>query len=157
MNVPNWLFWGLVATLAQAVVDTTSVGLRLTRMSLPLMLGTLWTANRSKGKIIGFFSHLITGLIFTLFYVAAFHFLQQQSWWLGGLIGLAQAIFVLTVGMQFLPAFHPRMASEHDGPTAMRQLEPPGFLALNYGRGTPVSIAVSHVIFGIVIGAFCHA
>jgi hypothetical protein len=157
MNLPSWLFWGLIATFAQTVVDATSVGLRLTRMSLPLMLGTLWTANRSRGKLIGLASHLIAGLIFTLIYIDAFHFLHQQTWWLGGFIGLAQALFVLTVGMQFLPAFHPRMANEHDGPTAMRQLEPPGFLALNYGRGTPISIVVSHVVFGIVIGAFCHA
>jgi hypothetical protein len=30
-----------------------------------------------------------------------------------------------------LPAMHPRMASEQDGPTPTKQLEPPGFMALN--------------------------
>lgn len=140
MNLSTWFFWGLVATAAQMISDAIFIGLRLTRMSLPLMLGTLWTAHRSKGRIIGFFSHLLSGLVFSALYVVAFHFLHQKTWWLGGLIGLAQAGFLLTVGMQLLPAFHPRMASEHDGPTAMRQLEPPGFLALNYGRGTPICI-----------------
>ena len=46
-----------------------------------------------------------------------------------------------------------------DGPSIgedllTRQLEPPGFLALNYGARTPVSVVVAHLVFGIVLGAF---
>jgi hypothetical protein len=44
------------------------------------------------------------------------------------------------------------MASERHGPTAHRQLEPPGFMALNYGYQTPVSIFVSHAVFGAILG-----
>jgi len=33
-----------------------------------------------------------------------------------------------------LPGLHLRMASEQRGPEPTRQLEPPGFLALNYAR-----------------------
>jgi len=36
----------------------------------------------------------------------------------------------------------------------MRQLEPPGFLALNYGYETPVSVLIAHVAYGIVLGLF---
>jgi hypothetical protein len=69
-------------------------------------------------------------------------------------IGLVHAAFVLTAGMRVLPGLHPRMASEQHGPTVTRQLEPPGFLALNYGYQTPVSVVVAHVIFGAILGAF---
>jgi hypothetical protein len=46
------------------------------------------------------------------------------------------------------------MASEQHGPTAARQLEPPGFLALHYGVGTPIAVAIEHVIFGVILGSF---
>jgi hypothetical protein len=36
----------------------------------------------------------------------------------------------------------------------MRQLEPPGFLALNYGYQTPASVLVAHVAYGSILGAF---
>jgi hypothetical protein len=67
---------------------------------------------------------------------------------------LAQALFVLAAAMPVLPALHPRMASETRGPTVVRQLEPPGFLALHYGTRTPVSVVIAHVVFGIVLGVF---
>ena len=46
------------------------------------------------------------------------------------------------------------MASEQQGPTAVPQLEPPGFLSLNYGYQTPVSVVVAHLAFGAILGAF---
>lgn len=156
MMALHWLFWGVLATFAQMMFEAATVGLRLTRMSLPFMLGTMWTANRSHAKLIGFANHVVNGLLFTLVYVAAFNLWGAHGWWRGGLLGLGQAAFVLLVGMEILPEIHPRMASERAGPTAKRQLEPPGFLALNYGPNTPISIVISHVIFGVVIGAFCH-
>ncbi len=46
------------------------------------------------------------------------------------------------------------MAGEQQGPSITRQLEPPGFLALNYGVQTPLSILVAHLLFGSILGAF---
>jgi hypothetical protein len=46
------------------------------------------------------------------------------------------------------------MASEQQGPTVVRQLEPPGILALNYGYQTPLAVLLAHVAFGMVLGAF---
>jgi len=46
------------------------------------------------------------------------------------------------------------MASEQHGPEAQNKLEPPGFLALHYGVQTPLAIAISHAIFGAILGAF---
>jgi hypothetical protein len=98
--------------------------------------------------------HLVNGWLFALVYTAAFESWRRSTWWLGGLIGLVHALFVLTAAMPLLPSMHPRMASEQHGPTPTRQLEPPGFLALNYGRRTPVSVVVAHVLYGTILGAF---
>jgi hypothetical protein len=49
---------------------------------------------------------------------------------------------------------HPRMANEQYGPTVVRQLEPPGFLALHYGIRTPISVVIAHVVFGAILGGF---
>ena len=56
--------------------------------------------------------------------------------------------------MRIMPGLHPRMASEQQGPTVVRQLEPPGFLALNYGRRTAASVIFAHLLFGIILGSF---
>jgi hypothetical protein len=53
-----------------------------------------------------------------------------------------------------MPSLHPRMASEQKGPTVTRQLEPPGFLALNYGYQTPASVLLAHLIYGAILGMF---
>ncbi|MFL6279458.1 MAG: hypothetical protein ACJ731_05060 [Vicinamibacterales bacterium] len=154
MNWASWLLWGFVGTIVLTTLMAGSQGMRLTRMNLPYMLGTIFTANRDRAKVIGFGVHVVMGWLFSLLYVAAFHAWDRATWWLGAAIGLVHAAFVLTVGMRLLPGMHPRMASEQQGPTVMRQLEPPGFLALNYGYQTPISVVVAHLAFGAILGAF---
>ena len=154
MNVGSWLLWGTVGTIVLTAIMAGSQGARLTRMSLPFMLGTMLTPSRDRATPVGMVFHLLNGLAFSALYVAAFHAWGIATWWAGAGIGLVHATFVLTAGMQLLPSLHPRMASEHQGPTLMRQLEPPGFLALHYGVQTPLSVLVAHLAFGGVLGAF---
>jgi uncharacterized membrane protein YagU involved in acid resistance len=154
MNVGHWLLWGFVATVVLTSLMSASQGLGFTRMNLPYMLGTMFTPSRDRAKLVGFFLHLVNGWFFSLIYVAAFQLWGGATWWCGALTGLVHASFVLTAGMWLLPGLHPRMASEQQGPTLMRQLEPPGFLALNYGYETPISVIVAHVAFGIILGGF---
>lgn len=154
MSVGLWLLWGFVGTLLLTTLMAASQGLRLTRMNIPYMLGTIFTPNRDRAKLAGFFVHLVNGWLFSLLYVAAFHALGYGNGWLGAAIGGMHAAFVLTVGMLLLPGLHPRMASDHRGPTVTRQLEPPGFLALNYGMRTPVSVVLAHLVYGAILGAF---
>jgi hypothetical protein len=78
----------------------------------------------------------------------------MAAWWLGALFGLVHGSFVLTVAMPMLPGMHSRMAGETRGPTPTRQLQPPGFLALNYGAQTPLLSLVAHVAYGAIIGGF---
>jgi uncharacterized membrane protein YagU involved in acid resistance len=154
MNWGSWALWGFVATIVLTTLMAGSQGLGFTRMNLPYMLGSMFTPNRDRAKLIGFFLHLINGWLFSLIYVAAFHLWDTATWWRGALIGLIHAAFVLTAGMRLMPGLHPRMASEQQGPTLMRQLEPPGVFALNYGFQTPISVVIAHVIFGVILGTF---
>ena len=154
MNSGSWALWGFVATIVLTSLMAGSQGLGFTRMNLPYMVGSMFTPSRDRAKLIGFFLHLINGWLFLLVYVAAFHLWGEAKWWRGALTGLVHAVFVLTAGMHLLPSIHPRMASEQQGPTLMRQLEPPGFLALNYGLQTPISVVIAHIIFGVVLGSF---
>ena len=154
MNVASWLLWGFVATVVLTAILAGSQGLGMTRMNAPYMLGTLFTPNRDRAKVIGVLIHFVNGWIFSLLYVAAFHAWGIAAWWLGAIIGVVHAAFVLTAGLPLLPAFHPRMANEQYGPTVVRQLEPPGFLALHYGSRTPISIIAAHIVYGAILGAF---
>ena len=49
-------------------------------------------------------------------------------------------------------ALQDRTPSTSAGSVAL--LEPPGFLMLNYGLGTPLVSVVAHVTYGTVVGGF---
>jgi hypothetical protein len=156
MNWSSWFLWGLVATLLMTTMEAAADAMHLTRINFSFMIGTIFTPDRDRAKIYGFLAHVLNGWIFSLLYVAAFESLEKATWWLGAMIGVVHALFVLLIVMSMMPAIHPRMASEKSGPTATRQLEPPGWLGLNYGIRTPLSTLLSHVVFGAVLGAFYH-
>lgn len=154
MNWGSWLVWGFAATVVLTSIMAAGQGMRLTRMNLPYMLGTMVTPNRDRAKLAGVVVHLFNGWVFALVYAAAFEQWGRATWWLGAAIGLVHVAFVLTAGMKLLPGLHPRMASETHGPSVTRQLEPPGFLGLNYGVRTPIAAVLAHLVFGGVLGAF---
>jgi uncharacterized membrane protein YagU involved in acid resistance len=154
MNLVSWLVWGFGATIVLTTVLAASQGLGITRMNVPYLLGTMVTPDRDRAKVLGVAMHVANGWLFSAVYVAAFHVWGGPVWWKGALIGAVHAAFVLAVLMPALPGMHPRMASETSGPTVVRGLEPPGFLALHYGVRTPVSVVIAHVIFGAILGAF---
>jgi|SRR5581483_2426446 uncharacterized membrane protein YagU involved in acid resistance len=156
MNWESWILSGFIATLSLSTLLVTSQGLRLTRMNVPYLLGTIITPERERARLYGFFGHLINGWIFSLLYVYIFEARHMVNWWFGLLLGLAHAMVLLTVGMTLLPSIHPRMATERKGPSARRQLEPPGFMALNYGYQTPISVFIAHAAFGAILGSLYH-
>jgi hypothetical protein len=153
MNWESWVLSGFIATLALSTLLVGSQGLGLTRMNVPYLLGTIITPEREKARLYGFLGHFVNGWFFSLFYVYIFQTRHMANWWFGLLIGLAHGLFILTVVMTLLPSLHPRMATEQKGPTARRQLEPPGFMALNYGYQTPLSVFVAHAAFGAILGS----
>jgi hypothetical protein len=154
MNISHFLLWGLLATGLLTTLLRLSQVAHLTRMDVPFLLGTMVTADRDRAKVVGFIIHFINGWLFALLYVAFFHAFGFAAWWLGAVMGLAHALFVLVVVLPLLPGLHPRMASDSQGPDPTRLLEPPGFLALNYGYQTPLATVLAHLAYGIILGAF---
>jgi uncharacterized membrane protein YagU involved in acid resistance len=154
MSVQAWVLWGFVATVVLTSIMSGSQAAGITRMNIPFILGTLFTPNRDRAKIIGFLLHFVNGWILSLVYVAAFHAWGSATWWRGAAIGVVHAAFVLLAATPLIPSFHPRMATEQHGPEPPRLLEPPGFLALHYGLRTPLSVLIAHIVYGAILGAF---
>ena len=154
INVGGAVLWGLAATtLLTSLMRGLQAG-GVTRMDLPLMLGTMVSPDRDRAKLIGFIMQFVGGFGFAFIYAAIFQSLRRTSAPLGALLGMVHGAFVLTAALPILPGIHPRMASEFSGPEPTASLEPPGFMASNYGRGTPVVTMVAHVLFGAILGAF---
>ena len=149
----QWIFWGFVASIALVLTESIAQGLGLTRLNLPLILGAGITPDRDRARAVGILLHIVMGWLFSSFYVIAMSFLGGPTWYRGAIIGLAHALFICVIGWQILPGIHPRMASETHGPSATPMLEPPGFMGLNYGVSTPLTVFVTHAIFGAILGA----
>ena len=154
MNVPSILLWGLAATIVLTTMVIGGQSLGLTRIDMPFILGTMFTPNRDRAKVIGYFVHVINGWLFAVVYALFFENLHAATWWFGALIGLVQGIVVIVAVLPLLPGVHPRMVSDFRGPEPTRLLEPPGFLATNYGRITPIVTLVAHTIYGTILGTF---
>src|SRR6185312_4879216 len=111
-------------------------------MDLPLLLGTIFAADTDRARAIGFVIHLANGQVFALVYAAAFAARGHAGLAFGASLGAVHALVSRTVLVPALPAVHPRMASTRAGPATGAVLEPPGVLALHYGRQTTlVSLA----------------
>jgi hypothetical protein len=146
---------GFAGTLALTTVLRTASELHLTRMDLPFLLGTAITADRTRAKALGYAAHFVMGLVFALGYYAIFLALDRHDWWLGAVFGLAHGLFTGTVLINvLLPLVHPRMGSTMSDSTTSALLEPPGFMARNYGLRTPVVSLGAHTLYGTIIAVF---
>jgi hypothetical protein len=149
----GWAVFGLLATAALTVVLMSAQLSGLTRMDLPLMLGTLFATDPDRARVYGFFIHLLNGQVFALFYAATFALLGRASVALGAELGLLHAAVALTILVPLLPGVHPRMASSRAGPSpAGPRLEAPGLLGRNYGRETVIVTVMAHVAYGAMLG-----
>lgn len=152
----SMLLWGFVATVALTGTLMAAQMLGYSRMSLPFMIGTVMTPDRGRAKVYGFLAHFANGMLIAVVYAFIFESWGTANWWAGALMGLFHAGFVLATVMPLLPNVHPRMAEEWSGPETGRTLQPPGFLALNYGWRTPLFTVAAHVVYGAILGAFYH-
>lgn len=153
VDVMATLLWGGIATVVMTAILQTAMYMGWTRMSLPHILGSIVTSNRRLIPFAGAAIHLINGYIFAFGYTIAFETIDAASWWIGLLLGAAHSTIILFL-MPTIAGIHPRMASEHDGPGARPALQPPGFFGLNYGERTPLFGLFSHLVYGVIMGAF---
>lgn len=155
MSIWAVLAGGFAGTLVLTTVLRASTELHLTRMDLPFLLGTAVTADRTRAKAIGYAAHFVLGIVFALGYFALFTALGRHDWWLGALFGAAHGVFAGTVLVNvLLPLVHPRMGTPLSDATTVALLEPPGFLARNYGPRTATVGLVAHVLYGTIVAVF---
>lgn len=152
MDWAGWALFGLLATTVLTALMIAAQLAGLSRLDLPLILGTVATADPDRARVAGFFIHLVLGQGFALGYAAVFVLLGRVTWWLGGLLGLLHAAVALTVLIPLVVGVHPRMASNRAGPETTAVLEPPGLIGLNYGAQTPLVTIAAHLVYGIALG-----
>ena len=154
------ILWGSLAGGLIGTIVLTS-GLRVaqelgwTRMELPLLLGTMFTGDRSRASAIGYAIHFLNGLVFSLGYAGIFYAVGRAGWDLGLALGAAHALFAgggLVTAL--LPAVHPRMGTPWTDAEETPILEQPGFMLHNYGYATAVVTFFTHVAYGTIVGAF---
>ena len=153
MNVVAVLVWGTVATIVLTVILEYSRAAGFSRISFPYILGTMVTPDRRKAPVIGSIIHLANGLLFAFAYALCFETIGKATWWTGALLGLTQTAIAF-VTIDYIAGVHPRMATDQDGPEARAALQPPGFLALNYGTATPIVGLIAHLAYGAILGGF---
>ena len=155
MSVWVALVGGFVGTLVLTTTIAAASHLRLTRMDIPFLLGTAFTEDRSRARVIGYALHFVAGLVFALVYYALFAALGRAGWQLGILFGLGHALFAGTTLVNvLLPAVHPRMGTPVSAANSSPLLESPGFMLLNYGLATPTVSIVAHLAYGAIVGWF---
>ena len=155
MSIWAALAGGLVGPLVLTPGLRAANALSLTRIDLPFLLGTAFTSNRTRAKALGYGAHFINGLIFALLYYAVFVAIGYSSWWLGCVFGLVHGLFATTALVNtLLPLVHPRMGQPETSAPHVALLEPPGFLMLNYGPGTPAITLIAHLAYGTIVGGF---
>ena len=152
--------WGALAGGAVGTIVLTSAlrlaqELGLTRMDIPLLLGTVFTDRRGPASVLGYTIHFGNGLVFALGYYAIFRAVSHAGWLFGAALGVVHAGLaggaLMTV---LLPAVHPRMGTPWSDAEETPLLEPPGFLLMNYGRRTVVWTLLTHVAYGAIVGGF---
>jgi hypothetical protein len=155
MSVWAALAGGFVGTLVLTTTLRAANEFGLTRVDLPFLLGTAVTRDRARAKALGYVLHLAAGEAFALVYYAIFAAIETNGWPLGALFGLLHGTVSATALVNILlPVVHPRMGSELSAADSSPLLEPPGFLMLNYGRGTPIATLLAHIAFGAIVGGF---
>ncbi len=155
MIVLGALAGGAVGAVLVAAGYRLAQELGWTRMDIPFLLGTIFTENRRRAVAIGYGAHLVLGLTFSLVYAAVFAATGLASWWFGLLLGGVHAAFAGgALTNTLLPAVHPLMGTAWTDAEETPLLEPPGFMLVNYGRGTMAVTLVLHLAYGAIVGAF---
>jgi hypothetical protein len=155
MSVWRAVAGGFAGTLVLSTLLRAASELGLTRMDIPFLLGTAFSTDRTRAKVVGYTLHFAAGLLFAMVYYALFVALNRSGWWLGMVFGGLHALFAgTTVVNILLPFVHPRMGTSTTAANSTPLLEPPGFMLLNYGRSTPVVNLLAHMAYGALVGGF---
>lgn len=155
MSLAGALAGGFVGTVVLTTGLRLAQELGLTRMDIPLLLGTMFSEDRTQANIVGYAFHFVNGLLFSLLYAAVFFSVDQAGWLFGAALGVVHAAFAGGALVNILlPAVHPRMGTRWSDARDSPILEPPGFMLRNYGRHSALASIVAHVAYGAIVGGF---
>ena len=84
MNLHSILVWGFAATVVLTSLTIAGQSLGLTRIDIPFILGTMFTPDRDRAKVIGLVVHLVNGWIFALAYAVGGR--ERGFWAIAGLL-----------------------------------------------------------------------
>jgi hypothetical protein len=155
MTLLGALAGGFVGTLVLTTILRFAQVAGLTRMDIPLLLGTVFSEDRSRASVVGYALHFVNGQVFALGYAAIFYAVDQAGWLLGMALGLVHAAFAGGALVNtLLPAVHPRMGTRWTDASESPVLEPPGFMLRNYGRHTVLVTVLAHIAYGGLVGGF---
>lgn len=143
----------LVGTAVLTALMEGAQARRLTRMSLPYLLGTTLTERRALIRIAGTLMHFLIGTLFATGYGLLFERAGRAGWRLGSAVGALHGVVVLVALIPMVQEVHPRMGEEDEGPDPTPMLQPPGFLGMHYGVQTPVITMLAHIVYGGIVGA----
>jgi hypothetical protein len=144
----------LLGTAVMTSVMEAAQARGMTRMSLPYLLGTMVGRRRAVVRVSGIALHFVNGALFASGYALVFTRARRADWRIGAGLGLLHGAVVLVAGLPVIQEIHPRMADEDEGPDPTPMLQPPGFMALNYGVRTPAVTLAAHAVYGAIVGAF---
>lgn len=147
---------GGVATVVMTLLMQIGAAMGMTRMNMPLMLGSMLVRERERARKLGWMMHFANGLAFGLVYALVFWAVDPVSvasaWWIGLVVGAVHGVVALAA-MPMMSAMHPRVrpagAASAAGDVALPEF---GFGGRGFGAGTPAGIMVGHLVFGLVWG-----
>ncbi|MDZ7733142.1 MAG: hypothetical protein U5R31_08495 [Acidimicrobiia bacterium] len=144
-----------------------AVRARMTDMPpMPLVLGSMMSGDRKTATTIGSLLHfLMMGtVVFGIVYGSLFTAFDDDSWWVGLLIGVVHALIAGLMFMPMMPRMHPRMSvrligagTPDDGRTVSVDdrgevtVAAPGVLGRNWGAMTPAGFVMGHAVYGLVL------
>jgi hypothetical protein len=143
------LIAGFVGTVAMTVGMTMGKSMGMTTMDIALIGGGMMSGDERKARRAGMFIHLIVmgTLVFGSIYAFLFQALESASWVTGLIVGVVHGAVVGIMARPMMGAIHPRMMPAAEG----FQLDPPGIMGVNYGRGTPLGLLMGHAVYGVVV------
>lgn len=143
------LIAGFVGTVAMTVGMAMGKSMGMTTMDIALISGGMLSGDERKARRAGMFIHLIVmgTLVFGSIYALLFQALDSASWVTGLIVGVVHGAVVGIMAMPMMGVIHPRMQPVAGG----FQLDPPGIMGVNYGRGTPLGLLMGHAVYGVVV------
>jgi hypothetical protein len=155
MSLAGALAGGFVGTVVLTTGLRLAQELGLTRMDIPLLLGTMFSEDRTRANVVGYAFHFLNGLVFSLLYAAVFFAVDEAGWLFGAALGIVHAAFAGGALVNILlPLVHPRMGTRWSDAKESPILEPPGFMLRNYGRHSALAAIVAHMAYGAIVGGF---